>query len=196
MVTIYCISHVPALLMLDIPGYAGQNALLLFYMLLVVQISDVLQYVFGKLFGRTKIAPVVSPSKTVEGFVGGAFGATLIGAALWWITPFTWLQAAGMANGEHGTGVEGKTSKSPDEGNENQEDASDDVEHLTKAATTQQCLEEPWRLEDAQSNRIDRPVTHMQFERAFSFDARDVVDLDRSTRHGPRSPCGMPRRLR
>jgi len=97
MVTIYCISHVPALLMLDIPGYAGQNALLLFYMLLVVQISDVLQYVFGKLFGRTKIAPVVSPSKTVEGFVGGAFGATLIGAALWWITPFTWLQAAGMA---------------------------------------------------------------------------------------------------
>lgn len=97
MVTIYCISHVPALLLLDIPGYAGQNALLLFYMLLVVQMSDVLQYVFGKLFGRTKIAPVVSPSKTVEGFVGGAAGATLIGAGMWWITPFTPLQAAGMA---------------------------------------------------------------------------------------------------
>jgi phosphatidate cytidylyltransferase len=97
MVTIYCISHVPALLLLDIPGYAGQNALLLFYMLLVVQISDVLQYVFGKMLGRTKIAPVVSPSKTVEGFVGGAIGATLIGAGMWWITPFTPLQAAGMA---------------------------------------------------------------------------------------------------
>lgn len=97
MVTIYCISHVPALLLLDIPGYAGQNALLLFYMLLVVQVSDVLQYVFGKLFGKTKIAPVVSPSKTVEGFVGGAAGATLIGAGMWWITPFTPLQAAGMA---------------------------------------------------------------------------------------------------
>lgn len=97
MVTIYCISHVPALLLLEIPGYAGQNALLLFYMLLVVQMSDVLQYVFGKLFGRTKIAPIVSPSKTVEGFIGGAGGATLIGAAMWWITPFTPLQAAGMA---------------------------------------------------------------------------------------------------
>jgi phosphatidate cytidylyltransferase len=97
MVTIYCISHVPALLLLDIPGYGGQNALLLFYMLLVVQLSDVLQYVFGKIFGRTKIAPVVSPSKTVEGFVGGAAGAMLIGAAMWWITPFTPLQAAGMA---------------------------------------------------------------------------------------------------
>ena len=97
MITIYCISHVPALLMLEIPGYHAQMALLLFYMLLVVQVSDVLQYVFGKLFGRTKIAPVVSPSKTVEGFVGGAAGATAIGAAMYWITPFTPLEAAGMA---------------------------------------------------------------------------------------------------
>ena len=97
MVAIYCISHVPAFLLLDIPGYQGQNALLLFYLLLVVQMSDVLQYVFGKLFGKTKVAPVVSPSKTVEGFVGGAAGAVAIGAAMWWITPFTPLQSAGMA---------------------------------------------------------------------------------------------------
>ena len=97
MVTIYCISHVPALLLLEIPGYSGQSALLIFYLLLVIQMSDVLQYVCGKLFGRTPIAPVVSPSKTIEGFVGGAAGATLIGAGMWWITPFTPLQAAGMA---------------------------------------------------------------------------------------------------
>jgi len=97
MVAVYCISHVPALLLLDIPGYQGQGALLLFYLLLIVQMSDVLQYVFGKLLGKTKIAPVVSPSKTVEGFVGGAAGAVAIGAAMWWITPFTPLQAAGIA---------------------------------------------------------------------------------------------------
>jgi phosphatidate cytidylyltransferase len=97
MITIYCISHAPALLLLDIAGYEGQNALLLFYLVLVVQLSDVLQYVFGKLFGKTKIAPVISPSKTVEGFVGGALSATLVGAAMWWITPFTPLQSAGMA---------------------------------------------------------------------------------------------------
>jgi phosphatidate cytidylyltransferase len=98
MVTVYCISHVPALLLLEIPGYAGQNALLLFYLLLVVQMSDVLQYVCGKLFGKTPIAPVVSPAKTVEGFVGGAAGAILIGVGMWWITPFTPLQAAGIAS--------------------------------------------------------------------------------------------------
>ena len=97
MIAIYCISYLPALLLLDIPGYAGQNPLLMFYLILVVQMSDVLQYVFGKLFGKTKIAPIVSPSKTVEGFVGGGASATLIGAAMWWITPFTPLQSAGMA---------------------------------------------------------------------------------------------------
>lgn len=97
MISVYCISHVPALLMLDIPGYENQNVLLLFYLLLVVQISDVLQYVFGKLLGKTKLAPTVSPSKTLEGLVGGALSATLVGAAMWWITPFTVPQSAGMA---------------------------------------------------------------------------------------------------
>ncbi len=97
MVTVYCLSHAPALLMLEIPGQAGRSALLLFYLLLVVQMSDVMQYVFGKLFGRTKIAPVVSPSKTVEGFVGGGLAATAIGGAMWWITPFTWFESAAIS---------------------------------------------------------------------------------------------------
>jgi phosphatidate cytidylyltransferase len=97
MITVYCVSYVPALLLLKPPGY-HDNLLLVIYLLLVVQISDVLQYVFGKLFGRHKIAPRVSPSKTVEGFVGGGASAVGIGAALWWITPFTPLQAAGMAS--------------------------------------------------------------------------------------------------
>jgi phosphatidate cytidylyltransferase len=97
MVTVYCMSHAPALLMLVIPGGPGRSALLLFYLLFVVQISDVMQYVFGKLFGKTKIAPVVSPSKTVEGFVGGGLAATAIGGAMWWITPFSPLQSAAIS---------------------------------------------------------------------------------------------------
>lgn len=97
MVCVYCVSHAPALLMLDIPGYEGQNAKLLFYLVVVVQMSDVLQYVCGKLLGRRKIAPTVSPNKTWEGFLGGITLATLIGTGLWWTTPFSPLQAAGMA---------------------------------------------------------------------------------------------------
>jgi phosphatidate cytidylyltransferase len=97
MICVYCVSHVPALLMLEIPGYEGKNPRLLFFLVVVVQGSDVLQYIWGKLLGRHKIAPVISPNKTVEGFIGGVLSATGVGAALWWATPFTPLQAAGMA---------------------------------------------------------------------------------------------------
>jgi len=97
MLCVYCVSHVPALLTLEIPGYEGENAKLLFFLVFVDQMSDVLQYVFGKLFGRRKIAPSVSPNKTWEGFLGGIACATLLGTALWWITPFEPLQAAGMS---------------------------------------------------------------------------------------------------
>lgn len=95
--TVYCVSHAPALLVLPIPGFEGRGFLLLFFLVAVVQISDVMQYVFGKLLGRTKMAPVISPSKTWEGLVGGGLAAVLVGAALHWITPFTPLGAAGMA---------------------------------------------------------------------------------------------------
>jgi phosphatidate cytidylyltransferase len=97
MICAFCLSHAPALLILDIPGFAGRNAQLLLYLVLVDQMSDVLQYVWGKLAGKHKIAPSVSPNKTWEGFLGGVTTATLLGAGLWWATPFTWLQAAGMS---------------------------------------------------------------------------------------------------
>ncbi len=97
MICVYCVSHAPALLSLRIPGYECQNGKLLFFFVLVVQISDVLQYVWGKTMGKRKIAPVVSPNKTWAGFIGGITCATLIGTALWWATPFTPRQAAGMS---------------------------------------------------------------------------------------------------
>jgi len=62
-----------------------------------VQSSDVFQYIWGKLFGRRKVAPAISPSKTVEGLAGGVLSATILGAFLWWITPFSVWQAALMA---------------------------------------------------------------------------------------------------
>ncbi|GLX11824.1 MULTISPECIES: phosphatidate cytidylyltransferase [Pseudomonas] len=94
MIAVYCISTVPALLTLEIAGYEGRNLLLIAWLVIVVQISDVLQYVCGKLAGKRKIAPNLSPSKTVEGFFGGVALATLVGASLYWITPFAFWQAA------------------------------------------------------------------------------------------------------
>lgn len=88
------IAFLPALLNLEIAGYAGRNVFLIVFLIVVTQASDVLQYVWGKLLGKHLIAPAISPSKTVEGFAGGIICATLIGTSLWWTTPFSPTQAA------------------------------------------------------------------------------------------------------
>lgn len=97
MACVYCVSYAPALLLLDIEGYDSGSGKLLLFLVIVVQASDVLQYTWGKLLGRRRIVPEISPNKTWEGFVGGVACATLLGAALWWVTPFSPFAAAGLA---------------------------------------------------------------------------------------------------
>jgi phosphatidate cytidylyltransferase len=91
----YCISFVPALMQLDIDGYEHPAKLVIWFVL-VVQISDVFQYIWGKLLGKRQISPV-SPNKTWEGLIGGIACATGVGAAMWWVTPFSPLEAAGLS---------------------------------------------------------------------------------------------------
>jgi phosphatidate cytidylyltransferase len=93
MICVYSLSYAPALLGLSIRGHGMPGPTLLLFLVIVVQGSDVLQYIFGKLFGRRKIAPHVSPSKTLEGFLGGIAAATVLGALIWWATPFSFWQA-------------------------------------------------------------------------------------------------------
>lgn len=99
MVCVYCLSHAVAVLMLPIHALKTGNMSLLLWFLIVTQLNDVLQYTWGKLLGRRKIAPLVSPNKTWEGFLGGTACATLIGAILWWATPYSWWQAGLMSLG-------------------------------------------------------------------------------------------------
>ncbi|MEX0714143.1 MAG: phosphatidate cytidylyltransferase [Pirellulales bacterium] len=100
MICVYCLSYAPALLYLDIarhvPSYT-QNARLLFFFLLVVTLGDAFQYVSEKLFGKHVIAPAISPNRTWEGYLGGVGCATLFGTVMWWATPFSPLEAAGMS---------------------------------------------------------------------------------------------------
>ena len=97
MISVFCISHIPAILTLDIAGFEDKKLLLMIFLILVVQSSDVLQYVWGKLFGKHKIAPKLSPSKTIEGFVGGVVSASVLGGLLYWLTPFNPVQAVLMS---------------------------------------------------------------------------------------------------
>lgn len=97
LVCVYAVSHMPMILALPLAGYEGENAKLLFFFVLTVQLSDVMQYVWGKTCGKRKVAPSVSPSKTWEGTVGGIATTVAISTCLWWATPFNPWQAALMA---------------------------------------------------------------------------------------------------
>lgn len=97
LVCVYFVSHIPMLLAMPIDGFEGKNTQLLFFFVFTAQCSDVLQYVWGKLLGKRKIAPLLSPNKTVEGTIGGIASTVLLAAGLWWLTPFNPLAAFFMA---------------------------------------------------------------------------------------------------
>ena len=95
MTTVFGLSHLAYLLVLPEEGnpVAGGAGLVLFLVVLT-QLNDVAQYIWGKGFGRNKIVPRVSPNKTVEGFAGGLVTTALLALlAAPWLTPFDHLQA-------------------------------------------------------------------------------------------------------
>ena len=78
----------------DIETPAGAAGLV-FFLLVATGFNDVAQYVWGKLLGRRKIMPTVSPNKTWEGFLGGLFSTA---ALIWFLGPvFTPLNGLGLA---------------------------------------------------------------------------------------------------
>lgn len=97
MVCVYFISHIPMLLHLPFPPLPLGNEGLIVFLVIVVQGSDVLQYIWGKLCGRHPVAPNLSPRKTWEGLVGGILSSSLLGAALHWLTPCSAAQAFVLA---------------------------------------------------------------------------------------------------
>ncbi len=96
MITVFCISHVPALMTLKIDGYGDRAVLLIAFLVIVVQLGDLLEYFFGRRIGKTKVARGLSP-KTWEGVACGVGSAMLIGGLLAWITPFGIFAAMAMA---------------------------------------------------------------------------------------------------
>ena len=69
---------------------ARSPAGLLFYLVLIVQLSDVFQYAWGRLLGKRVIAANINASRTWEGLVGGVATAAVCGVLFSWITPFSW----------------------------------------------------------------------------------------------------------
>jgi phosphatidate cytidylyltransferase len=90
MLTVFGISHMAYLLSLhEIKGFSSGGRGLLLFLVFLTEINDVMQFTWGKLLGRNKIVPKVSPNKTWEGFIGGVISTTIIGYFLGFLTPLT-----------------------------------------------------------------------------------------------------------
>lgn len=90
MLTVFAISHLAYLLSLqDLPNFSAGGRGLLLFVVFITEMNDVFQFTWGKLFGRFKILPTVSPNKTWEGFIGGILTTTVVGYFLRFLTPFS-----------------------------------------------------------------------------------------------------------
>jgi Predicted CDP-diglyceride synthetase/phosphatidate cytidylyltransferase len=83
MITVFSFSHILMILVYPFKGFASsENAQIVLFLLLITELNDVFQFTWGKLFGKTKIIPSVSPNKTLEGFVGGFLTTAILAASL------------------------------------------------------------------------------------------------------------------
>ena len=88
--TVYSLGHLAYLLVLMERGGHAEGAALVIALLVVTELNDVAQYVFGRAFGRHPIVPLVSPNKTWEGFLGGMATTVVVAVGvLSWLTPWT-----------------------------------------------------------------------------------------------------------
>jgi phosphatidate cytidylyltransferase len=79
---------------------AGGGPRLLFFFILIAQLSDALQYAWSQLPNKHVIVPAINTTRTWEGLLGGTASVMLIGALLWWATPFSganWWMSAVMS---------------------------------------------------------------------------------------------------
>lgn len=102
LICVYALSHAPAMLNLKLVTSAGvkwtgSTAGLLCFFVLLTQLSEILQWTWGQVVGKRVIAEEISTSRTWEGFLGGTLSLGVVGAVLWWVTPFTIWEAACMS---------------------------------------------------------------------------------------------------
>jgi len=99
MMFVFGLSHLAYMMTLEpVAGSTVGGKELVLYLVLLTELNDILQFLWGKSIGKHKIVPKVSPNKTVEGFLGAFVSISLLAVAFSFLTPFTWIQAllAGM----------------------------------------------------------------------------------------------------
>lgn len=97
MVCVYGLSHVPALMLLELRDHQGKGAFLVFFLVFVVQSSMVLQQLLTRYLERLPSVPAVSGSFNWYAWALGMGLGSVVGAVFAFITPFRAWQAALMA---------------------------------------------------------------------------------------------------
>ncbi|MBM6704156.1 phosphatidate cytidylyltransferase [Sutterella massiliensis] len=95
MLCVYCVSHAPAIAMLDLTRYNSSGPLLMLFFLLVVFVSDFSAAIASSMIGKKTVG--FNAGRTVAGTAIGCACGFLAGAAMYWITPFRFWQALLMA---------------------------------------------------------------------------------------------------
>ena len=105
MVCVYGMSHAPALLLLDLPAYQGRGAFLVLFLVMVVAAAQLAQEAASRRLRRRPVARAISRSFSWRAWGVGLAAGALIGALLYWITPFKpWAALAmGLVAGGAGT---------------------------------------------------------------------------------------------
>ena len=108
MVCVYGLSHAPALLLLEFPGYQGRGAFLLFFLVMAAAVAQLVQETMSRWLRRRPVARLIDRSFSYRAWAVGVLAAGLAGALLFWITPFQAGQALVMAAIAGGAGTLGE----------------------------------------------------------------------------------------
>ena len=108
MVCVYGLSHAPALLLLELPAYAGRGAFLLFFLVIVTAVAQIAQELSSRWLRRRPLARQIDRSFSWRAWQMGLLAAAVMGAALFWITPVNPWRAAVMAAVAGGCGTLGE----------------------------------------------------------------------------------------
>lgn len=108
MVCVYGLSHAPALLLLDFPRYHGRGAFLVFFLVVVTVAAQLAQHGFSRWLRRRPVARQIDRSFSLRAWFLGALVAGIVGALLYWSTPFKAGQALAMAFIAAGAGTLGQ----------------------------------------------------------------------------------------
>jgi phosphatidate cytidylyltransferase len=96
MVCVYGLSHAPALLLLEDRGVEARGAFLVLYLVVVVAAGQLVQQAASRWFRRRPVARAISRSFSWRAWASGGVAGAVVGALLFWATPFPWPVAVGM----------------------------------------------------------------------------------------------------